>query len=410
MTLRKAICLLTAALVLFSLFPGAALAANENSRTAVLTGDMDGNGRVAHEDAVYLLLHTLFNATSYPLQYAPGDMDGNGVIEESDAVLLLLHTMFGSQNYPLRAPAAARNPLNGQLLSAPWEGRAVAVTLNNARQCLPQHGISDADIVFEMETEGGITRLLAIFSDVEGITNIGPIRSTRTYMNNLAVAYGSALIHCGGSNGGRLGYYSDKEEAIENWAHLDELYNSRYFFRDQVRLNNGVSSEHTLFTTGELLMQGLGDKDLNDPNSHSTDYGLSFGSGLSGTAANTVTVIFSGGKTTKMQYNSQTNRYDFYQYGSQQIDGNTQQPVTFSNVILLKTRHWMSSDGLSYYNLIGYGDGYCATGGQLIPICWSRETLEGPLTFTLQNGTELKLAPGSTYIAFSGYRNYISYQ
>ena len=408
MNLRKAVCLLTAALVLLCLFPNAAA-----TELTVLPGDIDGNRSVSQEDVVYLLLHTMFGEKAYPLNGAPGDIDGSGAIGERDVVYLLLHTMFGGERYPLLATLASRNPLNGQLLASPWEGRATAVVLNNHRQCLPQHGISDADVVFEMETEGGITRLLAIFSDVEGIEAIGPIRSARTFLNNLAVAYGATLIHCGGSKEGKLGHYASNGEAIENWAHLDELYNTQYFFRDQNRLSSGYSSEHTLFTSGQLLLQSFSEKGLSAPNSQSTNYGLSFGFGPTGEAAGSVTVTFSGGKTTTMEYNSETGKYGFYQYGFLQTDGNTQEAVTFSNVLLLKTKHWMgpsATDLRSFYDLIGSGSGYCATGGQLIAIRWSRETLEGPLTFTLEDGTPLKLSPGSTYIAFSGNADYISWQ
>lgn len=66
-------------------------------------GDIDGNGIVDHNDAIYLLLHTMFNETSYPLYGAPADFDGNGTIEQDDAVYLLLHTMFGESFYPISA-------------------------------------------------------------------------------------------------------------------------------------------------------------------------------------------------------------------------------------------------------------------------------------------------------------------
>ena len=66
-----------------------------------VNGDIDGNGVVNQDDAVYLLLHTMFGEAFYPLNNAPGDIDGNGKIEQDDAVYLLLHTMFGEAFYPL---------------------------------------------------------------------------------------------------------------------------------------------------------------------------------------------------------------------------------------------------------------------------------------------------------------------
>lgn len=67
----------------------------------VIPGDIDGNGTVDKDDAVYLLLHALFGEAFYPTRNAPADIDGNGAVNKDDAVYLLLHTMFGETRYPL---------------------------------------------------------------------------------------------------------------------------------------------------------------------------------------------------------------------------------------------------------------------------------------------------------------------
>ena len=61
-------------------------------------GDIDGNGEVTSDDAVYLLRHTLF-ADRYPVNCF-ADFDGNGETTSDDAVYLLRHTLFPAQ-YPL---------------------------------------------------------------------------------------------------------------------------------------------------------------------------------------------------------------------------------------------------------------------------------------------------------------------
>ena len=310
---------------------------------------------------------------------------------------------------------AYQHPLNGQPLEEPWEGRPTAVVLNNIYQCLPQHGVGNADILYELETEGGITRLLGIFGDLEGIGSIGPVRSARSFFNSIALSYNAPIIHCGGSTAGRNGHYSDNGDKIDNWAHIDEAYNTQYFFRDRDRLNAGFALEHTLFTNGQKLQQALSDKGLSKPNAQDTDYGLSFGeaAAISGKTANSVTVTFSGSKTSTMKYNAETGLYEFYQYNFKQTDGNNDKAVDFTNVLILNTRHWLRNEGSyarSYYSLVGSGTGYYAVNGQIVPIKWSRPVLRGPLSFTLEDGTPLELAPGSTYIAFSGLKNYISYK
>ena len=64
-------------------------------------GDVDGNRSVDQDDAVYLLLYTMYGDAYYPLNYASGDVDGNQYVEQDDVTYLLLHTMFGESFYPL---------------------------------------------------------------------------------------------------------------------------------------------------------------------------------------------------------------------------------------------------------------------------------------------------------------------
>ena len=59
------------------------------------------------------------------------------------------------------------NPLTGLAKADDWpEGmRPLAVMLDNVQAALPQRGLQSADLVYEMVTEGGITRLMAVYSD-----------------------------------------------------------------------------------------------------------------------------------------------------------------------------------------------------------------------------------------------------
>ena len=68
----------------------------------VVAGDMNLNGALDTDDAVYLLLHIMFDSADYPIyENAHTDYDGNGITDTNDAVYLLLHVMFGAKDYPL---------------------------------------------------------------------------------------------------------------------------------------------------------------------------------------------------------------------------------------------------------------------------------------------------------------------
>ncbi len=68
-------------------------------------GDINCNDAVDHNDAIYLLLHTMFGGDHYPLNGVNADVDGSGTVDQEDAIYLLLHTLFGEAFYPLSTPA-----------------------------------------------------------------------------------------------------------------------------------------------------------------------------------------------------------------------------------------------------------------------------------------------------------------
>jgi hypothetical protein len=77
---------------------------------------------------------------------------------------------------PTKAPYT--NPLTGEGMDEdisakrPW-----AIMINNLDKALPQCGVSQADIIYEVPAEGGVTRMMAIFSDISDVSPIGSMRS-----------------------------------------------------------------------------------------------------------------------------------------------------------------------------------------------------------------------------------------
>lgn len=315
---------------------------------------------------------------------------------------------------PTEPPVLYRNPLNGQPMDAPYEGRIVAVVINNLKDCLPQFGISQADMLYEVEAEGGITRFLAVFSDLENVGSIGPVRSARTFFNNIALSFEAPIVHCGGSVRGRNAYADISGGKIQNWAHVDEVANGSYFFRDKDRYNQGMNWEHTLFTNGEKLLKAMDDKGYAD--NVQRDFGLQFAEDvvLDSFVANKVVVKFRNDKVTTFTYDQATGLYAAEQYGMAHIDGATGQQMQFKNLIVVHTSQSFKHDGeysRSYYELVGQGEGYLAVNGQIVKIKWSRETLESPFVYTLEDGTPITLGVGSTYVAIAcGQRGTVDYE
>ena len=82
--------------------------------------------------------------------------------------------------------------------------RPVAIMIGNNDRSRPQINIDKADMYMEAETEGGITRIMAVFAGNSRVPNtIGPIRSARTPFIKSAESLDSIYVHAGGSKTGK---------------------------------------------------------------------------------------------------------------------------------------------------------------------------------------------------------------
>lgn len=136
---------------------------------------------------------------------------------------------------------AVEDPLNGAMVSpdAP-KHRIAAVMIDNYPDARPQSGLYSADIVYEVEAEGGITRYLALFL---GNTpkEVGPVRSARTYFVDLARPYAPFFAHAG-QNDDVIEVLAGLRAA--GFADMDEIQHTpEAFWRDNTR-----DMPHNLYT------------------------------------------------------------------------------------------------------------------------------------------------------------------
>ncbi len=294
------------------------------------------------------------------------------------------------------------HPLTGQPLAELFTTRPVGVVTNNSVAAQPLHGISAADVICEIMVEGGgtITRLMAVYTDLENAGRLGTIRSARTYLIDLARNFGAPIVHCGYSDYARNELYSTGYDSFNQFTY------PAYFYRDQERLQKGFALEHTMFTEGPDLLAGLKAEGFDIVNEEGTDIGLQFAEqiDLAGDPANRIAFRFysSGGKQTIMEYNAEEGVY----YGTQKwqsttgsfTDGNTGKNTPFRNVLLLYVKTTSVPDGHMFAELTGEGTGFFACGGQIVPIKWSRASKNDTMTYALEDGTPITFGIGKTYI------------
>lgn len=287
----------------------------------------------------------------------------------------------------------------GEGLAEQDYSRPFAIMINNIKDALPQCGISQADLIFEIPVEGGITRMMAIFSDMDEVEKIGSVRSLRPYYADVAAAFDAVLVHAG---------YSIDAIIRKNYLGLDNMCGitdgggAEAFYRDEERYAAGVGVEHTLFGSGESI-KAYAEKvgyALTVPEDY--DSGLRFaeeGTPANGESADKVTVTF-GYKTTEFSYDAEKDVYTAVQQGGDYIDGSTGEAVEFKNVLALDTSIYVyDAEYHLSVDLVGSGEGSFACGGKYIPITWERVDEHAPFRFYMLDGSELCLEPGSSYVA-----------
>src|SRR5690625_3645483 len=103
-------------------------------------------------------------------------------------------------------------PLTGIATNEDTNQRIVSVMINNHPVARPQSGLSQADIVFEILAEGGITRFLALYQS-EQPEIVGPVRSAREYYFELATGYDALYVFHGAAN---FVYDMIRDQGVEN--------------------------------------------------------------------------------------------------------------------------------------------------------------------------------------------------
>lgn len=291
------------------------------------------------------------------------------------------------------------NPLTGLPLEhGSPDDRPVAIMLNNLKKALPQLGVSQADIIYEVLAEGGITRMLGVYQSVEGVGTIGSVRSSRPYYLELALGHDAVYLHAGGS--------PDAYSKIKSWGvtALDCVngpYEGTLFWRDQWRRKN-LGYEHSVVTSGEAITTLFPSYSFRQQHQEGYTYDMAFAEdgAPDGETAQSVTVPFSDYKTGLFTYDADTGLYLVSEYGQPYVDGNSGEQVGVTNLLILKTR-CANIPGDEYgritVDLTG-GEGWFACGGQYVPIRWEKGFPNGQLRYYTADGAPLVLGQGRSYV------------
>lgn len=286
------------------------------------------------------------------------------------------------------------NPLTGlEIEQTALDSKPVAVMINNIEYAQPLLGISKADIAYECLVEGGITRIEAIYKDVSNVKTIGSIRSARPPFIELARGFDALYIYCGTSKQANTLL---KQDII---LHFDLAYYGNIAWRDQERINEGYSSEHTLVTDGENIVSQAKSDGIQMKSEKS--YSQKFGNNTQcsqGKTATEVTAVFSSYKSTTFKYDSESKKYTVWQFGEEQYDNSYKCANQVENVLVLNVNSYLIDEEHINLDLVGTGEGYYCNEGKYIQIKWEKKSSDEPLIYTTINGEELIMSPGRQYV------------
>lgn len=279
----------------------------------------------------------------------------------------------------------------------------ILVQIDNNLAAIPQWGISRADIIYEMILTGqGDTRLTALFSD-QYPSEVGPVRSGRVMHADLREGWDALIVFFGaqedpGSNlREALSQYGVNSKGLAADGHANKFNQpgDEYFLR--VKYHKAPHNVTAYIQKFRDLMLSSGYQFVPHPFLFTDDIQYN------GVQANELTVVHRGNKDTSSSfvYDPEYNGYQRYTQSGAYMDYlNPVENIYFSNVIIQRSKlSWNnSSNAPLFQEIVGSGAADIFLGGQYIAGAWSRSSIKDRTIFYDQNGNEIQLQRGKSWI------------
>ncbi len=290
--------------------------------------------------------------------------------------------------------AGNRNALTGRAApSGMKEGqRPVAIMVANNEASFPQRGLAAADVVVEMLTEGGITRLMALYADYSAVPEVGPVRSTRDQFVQFMLPSCAIPVHIGSS------VYARNLLTVTDYDSIDGLRLGRSAFHfDDARHDSGSALEYCWFTDSDGIWQGMETLDVHTTGEVRSLFRFAEKQAQQGQQAQWVGLTYSGTAQPTFVYSEKRQDYRKTAFGKTHRDEDDT-ALRFDNLILLRCAIGLKVDGqLPDFDLSG-GSGVYINSGNATPFTWIKGSPDEPLRLLDEDGRELEVQPGKSYI------------
>jgi DUF3048 family protein len=292
---------------------------------------------------------------------------------------------------PARAPVHAHGPLVSPFTGEPVKslGPVLAVKIDNIVYARPQTGLTDADIVYVIPVEGGLSRFMAIFSShIPPV--IGPVRSARQDDIAILRQFGRPAFAFSGAQPQLL--------PVEERARIVDLYIGRRpagYFRSSSRI-----APYNLYAHSRTLLAEA----RHATKAHSI--GFTFGQApRGGHLARSVSVSYPAASFRFVWYRPQ-HRWLVWIDGArgEVTSGRRLAPATVVIQYTTVSTSVFKEEGLRppYAVTVGHGTALVLRDGRAYTARWSRPNWNAGTTFTTGNGQPMNFATGQVWIVLVG--------
>lgn len=280
--------------------------------------------------------------------------------------------------------------------------RPFAIMINNAPEARPQSGLNKADVVIEVVDEGGITRLIGVFSSQKADV-IGPIRSARQYYAELARMFDPIYVF--------WGTYPEGYKLIENMDMdvLTPLGDTTGASSIQANITDGKDAwrdssrvaPHNAYSSIDKLMAAAKNNGYSIEGGQSPlNFKLDATDDKKGNVGD-IKIDFSVNNfAAGFKYDKTSNKYLKSTGGQPSIDRESNEQLSFNNVIALITDIVNSGDSAGHMivRTTGSGKAFFFFDGNVVEGTWERNGITEPMKFKDAQGNDVLFNRGSTYI------------
>jgi hypothetical protein len=290
---------------------------------------------------------------------------------------------------PSPSPSAAaqlRSPFTGE--PVPSLNRVLAVKIDNIVYARPQTGLARADIVYVLPVEGGLSRLMAIFSS-RYPPAVGPVRSAREDDLQLLRQFGRPAFAYSGATPRLLPY-------IHRTARIVNLYagTSSGYYRDLSR----VAPYNLYAHTRQLLAQAPGA-------STARDIGFRFGPPPAGGQATRSVPVSYPSASFRFTWSAAKGRWLVTMDGTPAVTSGgvrlSAATVVIQHTTVRTSRFKEYGFRPPYAESVGSGTTLVLCDGRAWAGHWSRPTANGGTTFTTASGGPMTFARGPVWIVLT---------